>query len=148
MSFDSDNFRKMLANRIYPKPNNSSTGGGFFLTALIAGAVGAVTALFTAPGSGKQNREAFRKYAQARLDEMKDIEDKAETKFGEIKDEFDTKTKDFRTKVNQQLEQVKDTVGSGIDRLRSSSVVDELVTKPKRKKAKTAKKTPKDTPVQ
>lgn len=90
--------------------------GKFALGALIGGAIGAVTALLTAPKSGKETRDNLKK----KVDEIKTD---AEKKAGDVKKQAETVTKDvekhaeeLRTRAENAVQGAKDGFSKDVNK--------------------------------
>ncbi len=107
MIFDSDKFRRNVANHIYPTRRNTGPGFG---SALFAATIGAVAAFFLSPKNGKENQEMVKEKARNYLDSAKKIEGQAEEKFQTVKEDFTAKVEDIRNGVSEKTRTTADTI--------------------------------------
>ncbi len=110
--------------------NSNKKPSKFGLGLIVGGVVGAITALFFSPGSGKENREAVVKKAAnlRKLLEEKEIDKKVMEIFGEVSAEAKTIYLKAKEELIAGLSQLKETI-SEIDKEKYVHEVEKVIAK-------------------
>lgn len=104
------NYGKNTDDRGYNYQQNDSGGGSFLFGAIVGGLVGAATALFLAPKSGRELRSDLNNQARILNDKTEKIRQTAMEKGTELVEVAKSKTGTITDTVTKQASTITDTV--------------------------------------